>query len=197
MLDALLTAGGLVVAATLVIAGGLLMWAHSFVDSNVHSQLAQQQVFFPPAGSDALAGPQIAPYLDKYAGQQLTTGPQAKAYADHFIKVHLAESGGGLTYAQLSDKSRANPKDTALADQVQTAFRGETLRGLLLNAYAFGKMGQIAMVAAFAAFAGAGLMLLLSLLGFWHLRRVPRDQEVLSAPAAQRTRSGREVVGVS
>lgn len=63
---------------------------------------------------------------------------------------------------------------------MQTAFRGETLRGLLLNAYAFWKMGQIALYAAIASFIGAGLMLLLSALGYWHLRRVPRDQEVLT-----------------
>jgi hypothetical protein len=178
-LDALLTTGGLIVAALLLIAGGMLMWAHTFINDNVHSQLAQQQVFFPPAGSPSLESPQIGPYLNKYAGQQLTDGAQAQAYADHFIKVHLAESGGGLTYAQLSEKSRAAPTDTELADQVQSAFRGETLRGLLLNAYAFWKMGQIALFAAIAAFIGAGLMLILAGLGFWHLRRVPREQEVL------------------
>lgn len=94
-LDALLTTGGLIVAAMLLIAGGLLMWAHTFVNDNVHSQLSQQQIFFPPKGSEALASPQIGPYLNKYAGKQLVDGAQAKAYADHFIKVHLAEASGG------------------------------------------------------------------------------------------------------
>jgi cytochrome oxidase assembly protein ShyY1 len=58
-------------------------------------------------------------------------------------------------------------------------FRGETLRGLLLNAFAFWKMGQIAMIAAIAAFAGAGVLLLLSGLGFWHLRRTDPSAELL------------------
>jgi hypothetical protein len=57
-------------------------------------------------------------------------------------------------------------------------FKGETLRGLLLNAYAFGTMGTIAIFASIAAFAGAALMLLLSLFGFLHLRKTPTDAEL-------------------
>ncbi|MGZ4589294.1 MAG: hypothetical protein ACXV2I_00695 [Actinomycetes bacterium] len=185
-LDALLTTGGLVLAAVLLVAGGLLTWAHSFVCDQVTTQLSQQKIFFPPKG-EATASPEIGPYINQYAGQQLLTGEQARAFADHYIAVHLKESGGGLTYAELSAKSRANPNDTALAGQVQTAFRGETLRGLLLNAYAFSKMGQIALYAAIASFIGAGLMLLLSLLGFAHMRRVSPQEEVLAGPVSKKT----------
>ena len=183
-LDALLTTGGLVLAAVLLVAGGLLTWAHSFVSDQVTTQLSQQKIFFPPKG-EATASPEIGPYINKYAGQQLLTGEQARAFADHYIAVHLKESGGGLTYAELSAKSRANPNDAALAGQVQTAFRGETLRGLLLNAYAFSKMGQIALYAAIASFIGAGLMLLLSLLGFAHMLRVSPQEEVLAGPVSK------------
>lgn len=62
---------------------------------------------------------------------------------------------------------------------MQTVFRGETLRGLLLNAYAFGKMSQIALYAMIAAFAGAALLLIMSALGYAHLRRVPATAEVM------------------
>src|SRR5690242_16945321 len=99
--DALLTTGGLVLAAVLIVAGALLTWAHTFVHNEVRSQLAQQQIFIPKAGSPEIASPQISPYLSKYAGQQLLTGPQAKAYADHYINVHLQKIGGGQTYSQL------------------------------------------------------------------------------------------------
>jgi hypothetical protein len=177
--DALLTSAGFVLAIVLVAAGGLLLWAHNFVDNQVHSQLAAQQIFFPKAGSDSLNDPAVKPYLSQYAGQQLVTGAQAEAYANHFIAVHINEMAGGKTYSQLSAESLANPNDAKLAGQVQTVFRGETLRGLLLNAYAFGKMGQIALVAAITAFAAAGLLLVLSLLGYAHLRRVPVDAEVM------------------
>ena len=176
--DALLTTSGLLVAVVLLVAGGLLTWAHSFVSDQVTNELSSQQIFFPAAGSPALASPQIKPYLEKYAGQQLTTGAQAEAYANHFIAVHIAEMGGGKTYAQLSAAALANPNDTKLAGLVSTVFRGETLRGLLLNAYAFWKMGQLAMYAAIVAYVGAALMLVLSLLGFAHLRRVPAGQQL-------------------
>jgi len=177
--DALPTTGGLLIAAVLLVAGGLLTWAHSFVNDQVHSQLSQQQIFFPKAGDPQLKEAEIGPYLNKYAGQQLTNGAQAEAYADHFIKVHLGKIGNGKTYAQLSSEAQANPSDTKLAGTVQTMFRGETLRGLLLNAYAFWKMGQIAAIAAIASFIGAGVLFLLSALGFWHLRRTDPSAEVL------------------
>jgi hypothetical protein len=177
--DALLTSAGLVLAVVLVIAGGLLLWAHSFVNDQVQTQLSAQKIFFPKAGSEGLQDPEIKPYLTKYAGQQLVNGAQAEAYANHYIAVHVAASSGGLTYAELSDKARANPTDTKLAGQVQSAFKGETLRGLLLNAYAFGKMGQIALIAGIAALAAAAALLLLALLGYAHLRSVDAKVEVM------------------
>jgi hypothetical protein len=175
--DGLMATAGLVLAAVLLVAGGLLTWAHTFVSDQVREQLVAQKIFFPEAGP-GIADPAIKPFLTQYAGQQLTTGPQAKAYADHYIAVHIAEMSGGRSYSELSTASRAAPDDTELAGLVQTVFKGETLRGLLLNAYAFGTMGQIALYAAIASFIAAGLMLLLSLLGFAHLRRTDPVQEL-------------------
>ena len=178
-LDVLLTTGGLVLAVILLVAGGLLTWANSFIEDQVTTQLTQQNIFFPPKG-EATADPRIGPYINQYAEQQLVNGEQAEAYANHFIKVHLEDATGGKTYSELSAESRANPDDAEAAALVQTAFRGETLRGLLLNAYAFWTMAQVALYAAIAAFVGAGIMLLLSILGFVHLRRVDPAEEVLT-----------------
>src|ERR1700712_1119049 len=177
-LDALLTTAGLVVAGVLLIAGGLLTWGHNFTSHEVHKQLAAQQIFFPAKGSPGLASPEIGPYLNKYAGQQLVNGAQAKAFADHYIAVHLKEASGGQTYSQLSAAAQKAPTDTKLAAEVNTAFKGETLRGMLLNAYAFDTMGRLAMIAAYVAFGGAALMILLSGLGFVHLRKVSPDAVV-------------------
>jgi hypothetical protein len=177
--DLLLSSTGMVLTIVLLVAGGLLFWGYSFANSNVHDQLAAQKIFFPPKGSQALAPPEIGRYLNQYAGQQLVNGAQAKAYADHFIAVHLTEAAGGRTYAQVSSLALQNPNDATLAAQVQTLFRGETLRGLLLNAYAFWKVGQIALVAGIASFALAGIMLLLTILGFWHLRRAGPTEELM------------------
>ena len=175
--DKIVSWGGLTLAALLVIAGSLLTWAHNFVGNEVNSQLAAQKIYFPPNGSDATKGPQFKA-MRQYAGQQLTTGAQAEVYADHFIKIHLSEIGGGQTYAQLSAKAMADPNNTQLAGQVATVFKGETLRGLLLNAYAFGTMGTIAGIAALVSFIGAGILALLAALGFWHSRRAAETQHV-------------------
>jgi len=176
--DALMSIAGITLTVVLAVAGGLMFWAHGFVQDQVTTQLSAQKIYFPPKGDEALASKEIGPYLNQYAGQQLTTGAQAKAYADHFINVHLQEMTGGQTYAQLSAKSMANPDDQKLAGLVSTVFKGETLRGLLLNAYAFGQMGTIALYGAIVSFVGAGVMLLLSLLGLAHLQRVPEEAEV-------------------
>jgi hypothetical protein len=122
--------------------------------------------------------------MRQYGGQQLTTGAQAEVYADHFIANHLKVIGGGKTYAQLSAEAIAKPTDAALAAQVATVFKGETLRGLLLNAYAFGTMGTIAGIAAIAAFIAAAVMLILGGLGLMHARRVTPDAEILSGHPA-------------
>jgi len=177
--DVLVSAGGLIVVAVLLVAGGLLMWGYSFTTSSVHNQLAQQQIFFPPKGSPELASPKIGPYLDQYAGQQLLTGQQAEVWADHFIAVHLSEMPYGGVYAKASAAALANPNDKQLASLVQTIFQGTTLRGLLLEAYAFSTFGQIALLAGIAAFVLAGLMALLVAFGFWHSRRVPDHVEIL------------------
>jgi hypothetical protein len=117
--------------------------------------------------------------LDKYAGQQMLTGPQAKAFADHYILVHMDAASGGKTYEQvsgeyiaLSDAAKASPEGQSLGQLRQTLFMGDTLRGLLLYGYAFATMGTIALYAAIASFAGAALFLVLSLLGIRHSRRV-------------------------
>jgi hypothetical protein len=182
--DALASVVGLALAAVLLVAGGLLMWGHTFVDSQVHNQLTAQKIFFPPSNSPAIKAPEFAA-MRQYAGQQMTTGAQAEVYADHFIANHLLAIGGGQTYAQLSAKALAQPNNTKLAATVDTMFRGETLRGLLLNAYAFGKMAQIALWAAIASFIGAGILLILAAFGFAHERRVSPESEILAKLATR------------
>jgi hypothetical protein len=184
--DALLATGGLVVAAVLAIAGGLLLWGHNFATNSVHDQLAQQQVFFPSTADIKQANdPEITKYVTPYAGQQVVTGAQAEVYANHYIAVHLQGIAGGQTYSQVSGQfitmDPSNPNYEAVAGQRQALFMGETLRGLLLDAYAFGKVGEIAGIAAIAAFVGSGVMLLLSVLGLWHLRRTAPETEVFPA----------------
>ena len=187
--DVIASTIGLGLAALLLVAGGLLTWANSFVGDEVHNQLAQQRIFFPPKGSEAITELPAADRaaVSQYAGQQLTTGDQAATYANHFIRIHLQGIGGGKTYSELSGAAMKDPNNQKLQGQVATMFKGETLRGLLLNAYAFGKMGTIAGIGAIVAWLGGGLFALLGALGLWHAHRVPVEQEVLAGKKAKHT----------
>jgi hypothetical protein len=202
--DTLMTMGGAVVTIVLLVAGALLFVGYNFANDNVTQQLSAQKIVFPEAGSDSIKDPAIAPYLTKYAGQQLTTGAQAEAYANHFIAVHIATSSKGKTYAELGGvqgglraqiataKANNDPALASLEQQLtdvtatrETVFKGETLRGLLLNAYAFWKVGQIALIAGIASFVLAGAMGILTILGVWHVRRVPATKEMFAGHGAQ------------
>lgn len=183
--DILTSTGGAVVVVVLVIAGGLLTWGHSYVNSSVHDQLAQQQIFFPPKAAFAhpKAGteitPSMIPSVSRYAGQQLLTGEQARVWADNFMAVHLSEMPYHGAYAKVSAASMASPKNTKLAELKQTTFMGTTLRGMLLEAYAFSKMGAVMLWGAIASFILAAFMSVLVGLGFWHARRTAPEAELL------------------
>jgi hypothetical protein len=186
--DKLMSFGGVVLTAALLIAGIMAFWGYSFANARVNEQLVAQKIFFPPQGEAITSLPAAdQPAIAKYAGQQLVNGAQAQAYADHFIAAHLKGVADGKTYAEVSTLSRANPDDEALAGQVQTLFRGETLRGLLLNAYAFWKLGQLALIGALVFWAMALVMFVLTVLGFWHLRKVPATEQIF-APAVETAR---------
>lgn len=177
-LDKLISSTGLIIGVLLLAASGGLFYAYNFVHTQVHDQLAQQKITFPEANSKSL---NALPSADKeavakYAGQRLLTGAQAKVFADNYIAVHLEKSGQGKTYAEVSSAALANPSDTKLAGQVQTLFRGETLRGLLLNAYAFDTMAIVAKCAAIFSLVGGILLSILAMLGFRHAGTAAKAQ---------------------
>ncbi len=137
----------IVVAIVLAVGAGFLYWGASFTRGYVHDELVAQKISFPVASSPAITS---LPASDRqamtvYAGQVLDNGDKAQTYANHFIAVHLREAAGGRTYSQESALAMATPKDTALAATVQTLFRGETLRGLLLNSWGWWTVGTYAL----------------------------------------------------
>lgn len=177
--DVLASVAGLVLAIVLAVGGGLMLWGHNFVDNQVSSQLAAQKIVFPATSNPEFKAlpPADAAAMGQYAGQAMTTGAQAQVYADNFIAFHLSKMGG--TYSQLSAASLAQPNNAKLAALVNTVFKGTTLRGMLLNAYAFWQMGVIALWGAIVAFISAGLLLILSILGFVHAGRVSPAAEFM------------------
>jgi len=193
-IDRVVSLIGLGLSVFLFVAAGLLNWGYSFADKNVTEQLTAQNIMIPAADSDSFKAlsEEDQAEIKPFAGLQLTTGEQAFAYAQHYIGAHVKGVAGGKTYSEVSGAalaasaaSKADPTNTELAanaatlmGQRQTLFMGETLKGLLGNAYAFWQLGQIAMYASWAAVAGGVVMLILSFLGFMHLRRTPESVTV-------------------
>jgi hypothetical protein len=131
---------------------GFLFWSSSFVSGMIHDELVAQKITFPPASEikpgGALDPAKFSDEAREYAGQQVDTGEKAQVYANDFIAVHLDQVANGQTYSQVSAAALADPTNTKLANQANTLFRGETLRGLLLNAYGWSQMGRYALFAA-------------------------------------------------
>lgn len=183
--DLLASVAGIVVVVVLAVAGGLLAWGHSFTDSQVSAQLSAQRIAFPSRSDAAFRAlpPADQAAMGQYSGQLMTTGAQARVYADNYIAYHLSTMGG--TYSQISARAQADPGNAKLAGLADTVFKGTTLRGMLLNAYAFWEIGQIALWGSVASFIGAGLLLILSGLGFRHARRTTAAAQLLAGSHAQ------------
>lgn len=166
-----LTTIAAVAAAGMMLVGILALVGGSYTKQVVHNQLAPQKIFFPAAGSPALL-----PGIKQYAGQQLLSGDQAKAYANNFINVHLSKIAGGKTYSQVSALAIAAPTNTTLAAEKATLFQGETLRGLLLGAWGWSLVGTIATLAGIILLICGGILLLLPLLN-WQVNLRGRASE--------------------
>jgi hypothetical protein len=169
-LDLLLNWFGVLLTVMLLVAGIGLLIGYSFTSSQVKSQLLEQKVYFPVAGGqdykDLVQG-----HLTSYAGKEVLTGSEARIFANNVIGVDVNAITGGKTYSQISAASLKDPSNTALTSEVNLVFRGDTLRGLLLNAYAFGFLGVIALYASIASLFLALVMLGLTLLGVRHYRK--------------------------
>jgi hypothetical protein len=164
-----LTVVSAVAAAAIVLIGVFAVVGGNYATNVVHDQLAPQQIVFPPAGSPALL-----PGIKQYAGQKLTTGAQAKAYANNFIGEHVKKIANGQTYAQVATKSLAAPKDATLTAEKTALFQGETLRGLLLNAWGWSVVGTIATLAGFILIIIGGLLFALPVAN-WAVNLRKRD----------------------
>ena len=105
-------------------------------------------------------------------------------WANDFIAEHLKEMPYHGVYAKISTAARENPKTTQLAALEQTSFQGTTLRGLLLEAYAFSTIGEVMFWGAIASFCLAIVMAVLVALGVGHARRTAREDELLASRAS-------------
>lgn len=182
-LDLIFAAGGLLVALLILVLGLVLQNQANFAHDYVHNQLAQQKIAFTPAAG--LQPNENAPCLKNYAGKPLVSGKQAACYANHYIALHLSEVNDGKTYAETSSQLRAlndqsGAEAKALSAKVDTLFRGETLRGLLLTSYGFSIFGDRAQTAAYVCYALALVLFLAAIAGFIHAATKSAEHQVLA-----------------
>ena len=187
--DKIVTAVGFGLAALLLVAAALLNWGATFAADAVSSQLEAQEISIPAETGNKEESAEVTAFFKENGDQVMSTGKQAQMYADHYLGFHLSAMP---SYAAASGANRAaaaalaaNPNDATLkaeaaakAGMVETVFKGTMLRGTLLTAYAFGTLGSIAAIAALVSLAGAGVMLLLSIMGLLHIRRTPEDATI-------------------
>lgn len=186
--DRIVSFVGLGLAALLFIFAGLLNFGANFANDSVKTQLDNQNISFPAeAGMPAETKDQIK----KWAEQKVTTGQMAKDYSDLYIWEHMKGSatavvGKPATYSEVSGQYmtllRSGTADAAeiqkYGDLRETLFMGNTLRGMLLQAYAFGTLGMIAGYGALASLIGGIIFLLLAIAGLIHVRRTPSDATI-------------------
>lgn len=187
--DKIVTIVGFGLAVFLLIAAGLLNWGATFASGTVASQLEAQQITLPAENGDPNADAATVAFFKENGNLIMSTGKQAQMYADHYIAFHMS---GMPPYAEASGLSRAaagalaadptNPELQAAAAKasstVETVFKGESLRGMLLNAYAFGTIGEIAAIGAKVTFAGSIAMFLFVFAGIRNIRRTPLDATI-------------------
>jgi hypothetical protein len=186
--DKIVTAVGFGLTVFLFVAAGLLNWGATFASDSVKSQLENQNISFPAAEAMPEA---TKDKLAKWAEMKVTTGEMARDYSDLYIWEHMKGSsiaaiGKPATYSEVSGMymglvrggSTDKEQIAKLGELRQTLFMGNTLRGMLLEAYAFGTMGVIAGYGAIAALVGGIIMLLLSIAGLVHIRRTPESATI-------------------
>jgi hypothetical protein len=189
----LLEIGGFVAGAVLIVFGVVAIWMGASAYGTVRDSLKDEQIFFGDA-----TDPAVAEHADQWAGQQVKTGEQARAFA-LVMREHTLESTDGLTYAQMGRfMSAANPDDPKGTSDEAAALKddkGEPVsngaRNIWVTETALTTALNVSFMAENLAVFGlvVGIALLLSGIGFiilaWvALGRAPQEKE---APALSAT----------
>ena len=199
-------------AVMVVVLAGAAIFAFgigNFTTNQIKEQLTAQQIFFPAAdqikAGGALDPKEFPAEIRDQAGNQVTDGNQARIYANDFLGKHLEGIAAGRTYATqgtyisgLNAQLAATPKDSPQYADLQkqiaaangardTLFKGEMLRGALLNAYGWWTIGTYTIYASYVLMLAALVVLGAMVFEFVVARRtetfkVPQ-KKVASLPA--------------
>ena len=178
-------------AVVLLAAGGLLTWGSNFAEDYVHDELASQNIAFPPAAALEEEGrtdllqvrrcqastPALRPRptpasstatcKDRRRRRPTPTSATPERAANTAVE-EAVTAGAPRHRGRRPCRAEAD----AITGQRNTLFKGETLRGLLLSAFAWSTVGRIAGIAGIVAFVAAGVMVLLVALGVRHHHKV-------------------------
>ena len=170
----------MIAGVAMIVGGPVMIAAGVNGQSQITDQLTAQKIQFPASVDQGLPAD-----LTDYAGQTVTTGLQAKVYAD-MVEEHVKKATGGLTYSEvsgkfmaLSDADKATPAGQAIAGQRQTAFMGESLRGILMSTYQAWMLTYLVMGLG-ALVTGLAVVLFSAAAVTW-----PRKKSGAEAPAAE------------
>ena len=184
--DQMVSSAAAVVAAVLIVLGGLAIFGGNFGRDNVRDRLTPEHISFPPL---AAMTPEERAAVGDFAGQQVVNGDQAEAFS-RYIGGHLQSVNDGKTYSETSAAAREEGLDPDTAADLQakadTLFKGETLRSILLNAYGWWTVATIALYAGFGMVAAGIVLAILAVFGFRHARRAGAKEVPVEISTRQR-----------
>jgi hypothetical protein len=109
--------GGFVAGGLLIVFGvvAIILGVNGY--NTTRDSIKSEGITFGPSSD-----PAVAKYADQWAGQQVETGDQARAFAK-IMRMHVLEATGGLTYAQMGRyQSAKDPSSQAgTNDEAQAA----------------------------------------------------------------------------
>jgi hypothetical protein len=112
--------GGFLAGAVLILFGAVAIFMGADGYTTVRDSIEQEGIVFGTADD-----PAVAEHAEQWAGEQVKTGDQARAFA-LIIREHALESSEGLTYAQMGRfVSAENPDDPAGTSDEEAALKDE------------------------------------------------------------------------
>lgn len=112
--------GGLLAGAILIVFGIVSVVMSVDARTTVRDSLAAEQIYFGEKED-----PAVAKHASQWAGQQVKTGEQARAFAE-IMREHTLSGTGGLTYAQLGRYAAADGKGDDGAGGTNDATKAKT-----------------------------------------------------------------------
>ena len=107
--------GGFLAGGVLILFGVVAIFMGANGYNTTRDALKAEGITFGSADD-----PAVAKYADQWAGEQVTTGDQARAFAK-IMRMHTLESTGGLTYAAMGRFQSASKPDDPAGTNDETA----------------------------------------------------------------------------